>query len=91
MADPETGGAKGSAMFHNTISRALLSACMRIKEETGLSRVCPGGGTFQNVLLLARLSSMLIEKGFKVYLPNQLPINDGWPSWKRREPSGIYT
>lgn len=77
MADSETGRAKGSAMFHNTIARALLSTCMRIKEETGLSSVCLGGGTFQNVLLLTRLSSMLVEKGFKVYLPNQLPINDG--------------
>ena len=77
MAGTEADKAKGSAMFHNTIARALLSACMRIKEETGLSRVCLGGGTFQNVLLLTRLSSMLLEKGFKVYLPNQLPINDG--------------
>lgn len=66
-----------SAIFHNTIAGALGECCLRIRKETGIKNVCLGGGTFQNLLLLKRLTPMLEKDGFKVYLPRQLPVNDG--------------
>jgi len=71
------GGEEGAAIFHNTVASALTECCLRIKKESGVSNVCLGGGTFQNVFLMNRLLPMLEKDGFTVYLPNQLPINDG--------------
>ncbi len=70
-------GKEGAAIFHNTVASALAECCLRIKKESGVSDVCLGGGTFQNVFLLNRLLPMLKKDGFTVYLPNQLPVNDG--------------
>ncbi len=72
-----SAGKEGAAIFHNTIATALAECCQGIKKESGISNVCLGGGTFQNIFLLNRLLPNLEKKGFTVFLPNQLPVNDG--------------
>lgn len=69
--------AKPAAMFHNTIAQALTACCIKIKKERGINEVCLGGGVFQNIFLLRRLESLLKREGFNVFLPRQLPVNDG--------------
>jgi len=69
--------AKGASIFHNTIVKALAACCIAIKKEMGITKVCLGGGTFQNGLLLERLIPELEKEGFALFMPKQLPINDG--------------
>jgi hydrogenase maturation protein HypF len=76
-ANSHSGAPEGAAIFHNTIAGALTECCNRIKKETGILDVCLGGGVFQNLLLLGSLKGLLEKGGFKVHLPNRLPVNDG--------------
>ena len=69
--------ARASALFHNTIANAMAECCISARKESGVADVCLGGGTFQSSLLLARLYERLELEGFNVYLPRQLPVNDG--------------
>ncbi|MBI5177840.1 MAG: carbamoyltransferase HypF [Nitrospinae bacterium] len=77
MAETQAGRIKGASMFHNTVARAIAESCSRVSHERGLKEVCLGGGVFQNLYLLERTLKLLREAGFTVYLPKQLPINDG--------------
>ena len=66
-----------AARFHNTIAEAIAGTVVRMRRDTGLTRVCLSGGTFQNVLLLRRVLDLLRGNGFEVYLHAQIPPNDG--------------
>ena len=68
---------RASAMFHNTVAHALAECCKVLRKESGIKNVCLGGGTFQNTLLLSRLFKLLEKDDFNIYLPRQLPVNDG--------------
>ena len=65
-----------SYMLHNTLAKAVLDACMRIRESNGLNDVCLSGGVFANRLLLALCNRYLKENGFVVYCNSILPTND---------------
>jgi len=77
MAETESGRIKGATKFHNTVARAMYELVARGGKERGIKDVCLGGGVFQNAFLLSRLVRLLEGGGFTVYLPKQLPINDG--------------
>ncbi|HUP02901.1 MAG TPA: carbamoyltransferase HypF [Bryobacteraceae bacterium] len=79
VADVQAGvdGAIVSATFHNTIASSAIEVCRRIRQETGLQRVCLTGGTFQNMRLLGTLAPGLRGAGFEVFLHAQVPPNDG--------------
>lgn len=66
-----------SSRFHNTVAAAVTETCRRIRQESGLNRVCLSGGTFQNVYLLQRTIQNLRGAGFKVFLHSRVPPNDG--------------
>ena len=66
-----------AARFHNTVAAAIIETCVRIRRETGLKRVCPSGGTFQNMRLLRSAAAGLRAGGFDVFLQAQAPPNDG--------------
>ncbi|HUA01276.1 MAG TPA: carbamoyltransferase HypF [Candidatus Aquilonibacter sp.] len=63
--------------FHNGLVETLAVLSQRLREETGLNRVCLSGGTFQNELLLGGLTAKLRDASFKVYAPSQVPSGDG--------------
>jgi len=63
--------------FHNTLAAAITEVCRRIAARVRLTRVCLSGGTFQNILLLGKTSTLLRKAGFEVYLQSQVPPNDG--------------
>jgi hydrogenase maturation protein HypF len=66
-----------SARFHNTLARAVVEMCGRIRSEENLNRICLSGGTFQNHYLLERVVTWLSEKDFEVFLHSVVPANDG--------------
>ena len=66
-----------AARFHNTIARMSLAVCEQLHRETGLTQVALSGGVFQNAYLLEKTVQKLKSSGFKVYLNNKVPPNDG--------------
>ena len=63
--------------FHESMAHALLDQAMVIREQQGEFAVGLCGGVFQNKLLSERVEQLLTEKGFHVYLPQTIPLNDG--------------
>ena len=66
-----------AARFHNTVAAAIAEVCQRLRRDEGISQVCLGGGVFQNRYLLTRALDLLGRRGFDVYYPAEVPINDG--------------
>ena len=66
-----------SAAFHNTVAAIVAEACLRLRSDEGIGRVCLSGGTFQNVYLVERAVSSLLAQGFEVFLHSKVPPNDG--------------
>jgi hydrogenase maturation protein HypF len=66
-----------SARFHNGIASMAHQACLEIRQQTGLSEVALGGGTWQNMALLSCLTRLLAKDGFIIYRHHQVPTNDG--------------
>jgi hydrogenase maturation protein HypF len=66
-----------AARFHNTLATAIHEMCLRMRRESGLSRVCLSGGTFQNMRLLGLTASALRASGFELFLHRNVPPNDG--------------
>ena len=77
MTDRGVAPGKIASMFHNTIANVVLKLCAKAGRDTGLRNVCLGGGVFQNQLLSGMVVGLLERGGFSVFLPKQLPINDG--------------
>lgn len=66
-----------SARFHNSIAKVISMMAQRIREETGISDIFLSGGVFQNHFLLGKVWDILKDDGFKVYIHQKVPPNDG--------------
>ena len=65
--------AKISDRFHSTLAQVVLDFSVK----SAFGKIVLGGGCFQNRLLTERVVTLLREKGFAVYLPQRIPVNDG--------------
>lgn len=76
--DMHKGISKGaiSAKFHHTLVDLVCQLALEVRESTGLDRVVLAGGTFQNRYLTKKIRDKLDNKGFEVYLPDMIPVND---------------
>jgi hydrogenase maturation protein HypF len=68
---------KISARFHNGLAECVREICLKIKSETGINEVALSGGVWQNITLLRRTLSLLVNDGFIVYIHREVPTNDG--------------
>jgi hydrogenase maturation protein HypF len=59
------------------MARIIESVCNKLRERSGVDKVCLSGGTFQNLTLLADATALLRRSGFEVFLHSQVPSNDG--------------
>jgi hydrogenase maturation protein HypF len=66
-----------SARFHNGVAALVAGVCRRLREKTGLNEAALSGGVWQNITLLGRTLSLLEKDGFKVYIHQEVPTNDG--------------
>jgi hydrogenase maturation protein HypF len=66
-----------ASRFHNTLVQVVVQVCGRMRESSGLARVCLSGGCFQNLRLLQGVVNDLRGIGFEVYFHSQVPANDG--------------
>ncbi len=66
-----------AACFHASLARAMLQQAMGLREETGIDDVGFTGGVFQNRLLTEMAKALLEQHGFRVHMPQRVPVNDG--------------
>ncbi|MBQ9270334.1 MAG: carbamoyltransferase HypF [Oscillospiraceae bacterium] len=63
--------------FHEALAEMSLSACLRIRERTGVNTAAMTGGCFQNRLLLSMTEERLKTHGFHTLTHRLIPPNDG--------------
>src|SRR5271157_404774 len=66
-----------SRRFHNGLVEILCEVAGRLRQRSGLERVCLSGGTFQNVYLFERLCARLGRDSFQVFTHSEVPAGDG--------------
>ncbi len=77
LKDRGIGNPEIALSFHWAIIEASLKVVEKIRESSGIKRVVLSGGAFQNRILLKGLWEKLKKAGFKVFLPQKTPLNDG--------------
>lgn len=68
---------KIAAKFHNTFVEVIVMECQKIRKEQNINEVALSGGTFQNRYILEKIENQLKTSGFRVYIPQKVPANDG--------------
>jgi hydrogenase maturation protein HypF len=63
--------------FHRAIALSAVSVSEIIRDEFGINDIALSGGVFQNRLLLDLILRGLREKKFDIYIPINVPFNDG--------------
>jgi hydrogenase maturation protein HypF len=67
-----------AARFHASLAEAAADLCRAARERAGgLGRVVLGGGVFQNALFTELVVRRLTQRGFRVFLPREVPVGDG--------------
>ncbi|UCG27593.1 MAG: carbamoyltransferase HypF [Bacteroidales bacterium] len=66
-----------SARFHNTIISLIFAAVSDLAGKSTIRKVVLSGGTFQNKYILERIENRLKKEGLEVFIPHQVPANDG--------------
>jgi hydrogenase maturation protein HypF len=66
-----------SARFHNGVVELSRKVCEEVRKQTGIREVALSGGTWQNITLLKRATTLLEKDGFIIYRHHQVPANDG--------------
>lgn len=77
LLDPQLAQMQRAAGFHASLAHHILRQCQHFSQEYGDFAVGLGGGVFQNRLLTESTITLLHEAGFRVYLPQTVPCNDG--------------
>lgn len=65
-----------AACFHASLAHALLAQALRLREQSGINDVGFTGGVFQNALLTEAAKNLLEQNGFRVHIPERIPVND---------------
>ncbi len=63
--------------FHHTMAEIILGVVRILREERDINDVVLSGGVFQNRILLDLAGDRLEREGFKVWLNERVPANDG--------------
>lgn len=63
--------------FHCQFAEASGEMAAYGAEKTGVGTVLFSGGVFQNRLIMKLLSEIFAKKGLEVFIPEQIPMNDG--------------
>jgi hydrogenase maturation protein HypF len=63
--------------FHNTLTLAAMEQVLGAYKVFNIKNIVLSGGTFQSKYLTEKLVFLLEQKQFKVFLPAEVPCNDG--------------
>ena len=75
--DQERSPDERAAIFHRSLADHILQQCEQFAKDHDEFAVGLGGGVFQNRVLTETTVSLLTDAGFRVYLAEQVPCNDG--------------
>ena len=76
LTDLTQSVAERAAHFHLSLALALVEQARQLRAQTGIQSVGLSGGVFQNRLLAEAVIEQLDSAGFKVHLPQRVPVND---------------
>jgi hydrogenase maturation protein HypF len=76
MLDSASSVSARAALFHASLAHALLQQARAIREVHHVHVVSFSGGVFQNRVLTEQAMALLSEDGFRVCLPELIPVND---------------
>jgi hydrogenase maturation protein HypF len=77
LQDRQLSAAQRAACFHRSLARHILHQCQHFAKQYTDFAVGLGGGVFQNRLLTETTITLLTAAGFRVYLAEKMPCNDG--------------
>lgn len=77
LAHDARPAAARAADLHASLAALVCTQATRARDEYGVRDVGLAGGVFQNRLLAESCVAGLEARGFRVYLPERLPANDG--------------
>jgi hydrogenase maturation protein HypF len=66
-----------SRRFHLGLVAVFAEVAHRLRQRTGVDRICLSGGSFNNLQLFECLQARLIEDGFQVFSHREVPAGDG--------------
>ncbi|MBN1866477.1 carbamoyltransferase HypF [Candidatus Sumerlaeota bacterium] len=66
-----------AARFHRSVARLVVSMCLRLREQSGLSTVALSGGVFSNAFLAQETENLLEREGFETLVNSLVPAGDG--------------
>jgi hydrogenase maturation protein HypF len=77
LLDTNASVGQRAQQFHVSLAQALCDQAEVLCKEHGDFAVGLGGGVFQNRVLTEAVLNRLSSAGFRIYLPQQVPCNDG--------------
>jgi hydrogenase maturation protein HypF len=76
LADTGRPVAERASSFHLSLAQALVEQAEKLRAQTGIRSVGLTGGVFQNRVLAQAAIDRLEAAGFKIHLPQRVPVND---------------
>lgn len=76
MANASLTSSNRSALFHNSLAHNILKQAEFFRDKHNVNSISLSGGVFQNRVLSEKAMALLSAKGFKVCLPELIPVND---------------
>ncbi len=76
MLDTTLSVSARASLFHASLAHAILQQARAIRSEHGVNKIGFSGGVFQNRVLTEHALALLSDDGFKVHLPELIPVND---------------
>ncbi|MCK5394905.1 MAG: carbamoyltransferase HypF, partial [Gammaproteobacteria bacterium] len=76
MKDSTLSVGERASLFHSSLAQVILKQAKIFREKHGVSTVTFSGGVFQNRVLSEHAITLLSANGFKVCLPELIPVND---------------
>ena len=63
--------------FHNTIINIGVEVSEKLRSKFNINKLVISGGTFQNKYILQKLENVILDRGFEIYINENVPSNDG--------------
>ena len=76
MLDSNLSVATRASRFHASLAHALVEQAKACRDSYKVNTVVLTGGVFQNRILSEHAVALLTAQGFKVHLPELIPVND---------------
>jgi len=81
LLDTSRTATERAAIFHATLADTLLRQARQARARHGVNHIGLSGGVFQNRVLTEQACTWLQNDGFRVHMPEEIPVNDAGLSY----------